>query len=50
VKCSDLHRASLLPTFSDVPWNQLLLAPEASTRVAFQGPRTIANNSIQGSP
>jgi hypothetical protein len=29
VKCSDLHRASLLPMFSDVPWNQSFLAPEA---------------------
>jgi hypothetical protein len=32
---SDLHRASFLPAFSDVSWNQLLLAPEPSSRVAF---------------
>jgi hypothetical protein len=33
VKCSDLHRASLLRAFSDVSWNQLLLALEPSSRL-----------------
>jgi hypothetical protein len=49
VKCSDLHRASVLPTFQRCPLESIVSGSiSIKLEFAFQGPKTTANNSIPG--
>ena len=45
--CCEMLRLAprlVLPAFSDISWNQSLLAPEPANRVAFSRSKTTANN------